>query len=98
MVRAMETTCGADGRDWITAIMTRSVRDDNGRSVSGLGPTCRGREQSAIAASALRIPRAEDRESQDSDGNVFRCRFCVVEVERFKLADGTLRSFASRAT
>jgi hypothetical protein len=67
-------------------------------AVSGLHPTCRGREQSAIAASALRIARAEDRASQDSDGNDFRCQFCVVEVERFKLADGTLRSFASRAT
>jgi hypothetical protein len=28
----------------------------------------------------------------------FRCRFCVVEMEWFNLADGTLRSFASRAT
>jgi hypothetical protein len=27
-----------------------------------------------------------------------RCQFCVVEMERFKLADGTLRWFASRAT
>src|SRR6476646_3666997 len=33
MVRAMETTCCADGRDWIPAIMTRSARDDDGRSV-----------------------------------------------------------------
>jgi len=24
----------------------------------------------------------------------FRCRFCVVEMKRFNLSDGTLRSFA----
>jgi uncharacterized protein len=35
---------------------------------------------------------------RNSDGNVFRCPLCVVAMERFKLADGTLRSFASRAT
>jgi len=28
----------------------------------------------------------------------FRCRFCVVEMKRFNLSDGSLRSFASRAT
>ena len=35
---------------------------------------------------------------RNSDGNVFRCQFCVVAMERFKLADSTLRSFASHAT
>jgi hypothetical protein len=66
--------------------------------VSGLGPTSPGREQSAIVPFALRIHHAGDREPQDSMATFFRCRFCVVEMEWFNLADGTLRSFASRAT
>jgi len=66
--------------------------------VSGLGPTSPGREQSAIVRTHCGFIMRGDRESQDSMATFFRCRFCVVEMERFKLADGTLRSFASRAT
>jgi len=89
----METTCCVDGRDRIAAIMTRSARDDNGRSV-GLGPASRG---SANASRALPIPHASTNYGTPL-ARFFRRQFCVVAMERFQLADGTLRPVASRAT
>jgi hypothetical protein len=51
-----------------------------------------------IVALALRIHHATLRITWNSDGGIFRCGFCVVEMERFNLADGTVCSVASLAT
>jgi hypothetical protein len=66
--------------------------------VSGLDPTSPGREQSAIAPYALRSSCGGSRVTGTPMATFFRCQFCVVEMKRFNLSDGSLRSFASRAT
>jgi hypothetical protein len=43
-----------------------------------------------IVPLALRIHHATLRITWSTDGGIFRCRFCVVEMERFNLADGTV--------
>jgi hypothetical protein len=43
-----------------------------------------------IVPLALRIHHATLRITWNSDGGIFRCGSCVVEMERFNLADGTV--------